>query len=584
MGRRGLYILLIALALPGAVFAQGRWWGEYSLHGDYDRLGSETLWMFEQQLDGRYSFPVLDYTVGTVEVEGGIFQASGSRWGHSGSAAGLGRYGLTVNLFPYRKFPLTIYYTRESRPEFLDLPSWSTTRMGARVTWTPRLLGKVTLDYQLATTDWNHSKRDLTTWRIEQVRTFGPHALGSLHYESVQEEEFGQSRKQEQGLYALQLTLPREATILTRTYFNRNRYGALADRQITQMIYYNQPFRMKWRLLAWGSLEDARGDFWKTGGHSISATVYRDVSRWRTFAGASWGSRTYQAEGAASQDTSQQQTFAGITWRPTPLWALTADAAVGSETTTGDTFGKPGNRPTLTLHLGASRNADLPSWASSLAFAFREISFDRRMYEAFPPGYVPPELEGVRRRYFTTNRSGVSTLEADFYHHEENGDYKSDQLTVTGRIKFNHTLHMTSQVLWHKYSGPLSGEGELKSLYVSGEFHSPRGYSAGIFASYAQAGAPSNLQTGGRGYFSETTYSLGASYGVNLFGHIPLTAVASLRKMAVGGNEYSFRLIGTFHYGYLDLRWVYEYYQPYSGLGSHSLRVDLLRLFRGNAF
>ncbi len=573
--------LLLAVFLVNcgpAIQAQAFWWGDYHLQGDYFGKATGSDWYADQYLDGTVRLPVFDYRLGYVDLTAGFVLTRGSLGGVSGSAASLGRRGVTLSLFPYRRFPFTLYYEKNSRPALLGAPEWSSTRKGGRLMLRYSWLGSCWVSYDDNVLVQGDVEEDRCLFRIRQNRLFGP-VQTALRWESETTSGYlAYPWTRKLGTYDATWRFSDEGLLLSRSVYQDFQAMGGDVRDYDEHLYLTRRLGRPWHVITGGNYQHVDSDSYTNDAYGGSATLYRDTRSWRLFSGGGFFAMTSTQDQAASVNSGSAQAFGGGSWFTPRGWTVTADAAFANQTSTG---GNSPARSYRTFHVGVGRTDTMPTWVSRLAFAFKDVSFNRRMAEMFPPGYTPPELVARREEYYAHTRSGGANASADFYHQEDNLGHKSDLFTANGQLQFNSTLTLFSNADWQRDGGGR----ELSSLYLSGRYNSIKGYTVSLFVGYSSS-KPGGLSPPLMLPNTTVSYSaltVGGAFSTRLFHRMPFTASIYRVSSNNGNGSLQVQASGTWSLRDLNFRWIYSYYRKDSGWYIHRIQIDLLRLFRGNA-
>ncbi len=575
-------------AVPCGALAQTAWWGDYTFRADYIKNSWDgySLWT-TQQLNGYYAIPLVDSRLGTVQLGTGLYWTRASLNGESGSASGLSHYDVALSLFPYRKFPLTFHYGRSQAGGLFGGPDWTSTRMGAGLNLRTRHFGLWWLSYEKVKTVQGDFDERLTYWRLSQNQTFWGRVRGVL--EATSEDRvsyFGRRWNSRRASYEVTSRLPRNGNLISTTWAFRDDFEGWGARRYQERLFWSQPLRPGWQLVSWGTYQKGTAAGGEDRGYSVASSVLFQPGNWRYFAGGDYsnGQSRDTLSGTVSLRTTSYQGFGGATWFGPRNWQVTADAAFGSVNATGPYAPAAGSGSTLTLHAGATKGNGLPHWASSLAYAFRDISFERRLADQFPPGYATPELALLRQDYYVRTRSGASSFAVDLYHTQSGGgQVKSDALVAHGTLSFNHTLVLNTRLDWRRDASASYGGTDAKTLYGGANFNNRRGASTGLFLALSQYSRQGGTSVGPSA--SNLNYSLGASHSRVVFRRIPVSTSLIWSRYPEGGSYWQAFASAQLDYRDLHLNVLYSYTrEPVLGTYTHRLSINLFRLFRGTAF
>lgn len=585
MARRLRILAVSVAALWGcAAFAQANlgWWGQYHLQGDYLKTSYQTDWLLEQNLDATVAGFVLDPRLGTWELNAGLLLLTGEQNGKSGTAAALGRYGAALHLFPYRKFPLSLYYSKDFRPAIFGYPKAESTRMGFQLGLLSRRFGTSTLSYD--TVDYSYGGREETRSlaRFKQNRRFG-RLTEELSYEDHEFTYPAYTFRMKLGQLGLRYDLKEGSYLQSQTQFQEDSSQDRSSRLWSEELNWIQNFRQDWTMIARVGAREGSSTYQDLSALGASATLQWLPESWAVFGGAAYDTLDVTVPAGTGASLTTSQVFGGATRYFGPRLQVTADLAVGQERREpAILYGEDGTL--LTAHAGISSGNGLPQWASSLAYRYRTISFERRMSEWFPPGYASPEVQMLRNDYYIRTHSGSSGVAADLYHQEAAG-WKVDALVASGSLRLNHTLALRSRLDLRKESSR-GGGSDLAALWLGADYNSPKGYSLGGSLNFSKASSrfePAAVPAAPGGTVDWDEIGIGL-YFSRTFGIFPVSAQVQYTTNSLGYDTLFLHAETSMQLRDLRFRVIYQYSRTGSGPYSHRFYIDLLRLFRGNAY
>lgn len=567
-----------------------RYWGDYRIYAQYVASEDGSTWFGEQQLNTRLRFPLWGGLLGSLDVGAGVYWDALRVRGEGASRAGLGGYDLALSLFPYRAFPVTVYLQRFMRGPLGSAAGFQTTTGGVRWSFRTHSAGQWLVDVQENKFTQGPFSIGRRLYRLDQNRVAGE-TTAVLHAEFQEMSPGGGSDPLRLGWanYDTFSRLRDGSTLQTTTYLQETQSGGGTWTGLTTSGIFNRPLSEGASLTVRGQAGAgwARGEEIRSFG--ISTWLDRSREDWRLFGGGSadFAWRTGGVEGAT---LGRGGAFVGASKRLGGGWRIFGDAALRNA------FGNHlaiGTGEEAVFHVGAAYGSGLQPWISNLAFAFKDISFERRLYEAFPPGYRSPEILELRRRYYEGARGGSQGFGIEATHLTGAGR-TADAAHLSCNLQFNHTLDLQLFGEWFRESTSEGWEDlEKRDVTLRASWMARSGVS---LSGYATAGRlkRSPLKWGEVSWFRQGAYN---SMGVNL-------AVGLLRKgeLRVTAQRFGSQQAGRDDQLWVEWDWAFRdlhvqlvgrYVRildaaalslPPPQMERRTVQINLVRVFRGNAY
>ena len=555
------------------------WSALYHLQTSYWDSYNYENFVVDQELWGRVNFPILDSRLGKAEVYACAYRIDGKKtqgfFNHTtrDSKGGLGAYGIQVNLFPYRNFPLTLYYDYDSRGLLYaaDDEKNSSERAGFDLLLKQKYFQilKFTYNRIKLETVGGSSTNDLFT--VNATKTKGQtNLLLNFFWDRARSpgDLGGDSKSMSIGEESH--TYLKRGNLYTSAGYNMFESDGLKYGDLNLTTYMDYNFTENSQLVTGGGLRN-----WESDGNRSNS--YGLFTGWRWFrnrdsfnAGIAY---TGSSDEAKVRDGlralgSGMQLYGGWNRSLNHHWHTALDFTYSSgQGSDGNGYG---------VHAGLLwGRASLPQLMERMAFFVRDISFSRRMYEEFAPGYVPPELEMARAAYKADKRGSVRAG-IDFYRFEESGGLHRvlDRLRAEARFTINGHLS-----LWF--------QGD--ALKEKSDLNDTKGYTAQLTADYT-------LRRNHRFYLTVSGASVdgffdrlgqkqdrtGMTFGYDYTGarYLTLTLTGEYYKVSGGFDYKRFRAYVPVRFGLLRTSLVYEYTER-NNIKSHRISLDLARLFFG---
>lgn len=582
---------IAAALIPRAAGAQALWWGDYRFQGEYFSVGGDSDTFVDQQVNAHLRLPAWDWRLGSLDLGAGIYWdvVRGSR--SHGSSAGLGEYDVSLNLFPLRPFPVTLYFRRDMRGGLGTVDGWSDTVVGARWGLRTSHLGSWWFNFEENRYAQGPVRSSRKFFRLDQSQRFGT-TTTVLHAElqNLDPGEGEAALKLGWADYSTQTWFDGGAGLTTRAYLQRTQSAGSTWSSLNANALLNVPLSqtLHWQLFA----QAAAG--WTGSSRAedigLASTLDKTLGRWRFFGGvAADGSRSSGNWGDGTG--SQLGVFSGATRFLGKDWQVTGDVAL--RTTSGSGWARATGGTQQVFHVGVYQGGGMSAWLSNLGFFFKDVSFERNLYEAFPPGYNSPELVALRQQYYERSRRGGTTFSLDVTHLSEPGG-TADSAHLGGSLQFSNTLGFQLYGDWQRDQGGPVGANDARSLTLQTTWSPGTRWSVSIFGTagaYSQEG-PAASSAGG--WFQQGRFSV---VGANI-----ATALFPGSNLRLTAQRFTSRDNGTYDQAWAEWDWslrdlslqvMYNFNRVVvagtqalgvPGTTTHRVQINLMRLFRGNAF
>lgn len=373
------------------------------------------------------SVPVITYRLGALVLNGAVEYNRLATGQESDGAAGLNRYGLRVNLFPYRPFRLYLDYRHSQTPDLFGSGKILGDVWGAGFTYGSRAVQDLRVSYRHGSSRLDELRDDWSLWRLEAKQHEGN---TDLLFNATRQDfkAFGT----DQGWRLFVATLDTESHI-GRDWFLRSRSQVQDTRNAR---WYDAgatlygPISGAFHSLTNLSVGATLAGGYRTGTFFGSESLVYTRGRWQTH---TTGAFSQAALSELGQGTRTASFTTGATFTLTEDWRVHGDGGISRVRRTFEF--QDTSRTATTLNLGVARGGDVPELIRHSLFFLSDWSFDRRIREEYPPDFVPSELaqEMLRRRMRQTGSFGFT---ADLWRMTDNQNHgRLDWARVTGQVK-----------------------------------------------------------------------------------------------------------------------------------------------------
>ena len=523
------------------------------------------------------AMPVVTYRLGALVLNGAVEYNRLSYGPTSDSQTSLSRYGVRVNLFPYRPFRMYLDYQRSQTPDLFESGKVVGHVWGAAATYGGRFLNDVRLSYRQGSSKLEEMEDAWSLWRLEANQRIGTTQM-TLQATRQEFETLGSTF----GWRMFTANLDTETNLggnwlwRTRSQAQDNQQSRWYDMGTT--LY--GPIAGSLHSLTTLSGGAALTEAYRTGNSFGSESLVLVSGRWNTHISGAFSQSTTPSVGLSTRVGS---TALGSSYQMSQDWRVHGDVGASKVRQTFDY--QDTARTTTTVNLGVARGGDVPELIRHTLFFLSDWSYDRRVREEYPPSFLPTELaqEMMRRRMRQTGSFGFT---ADLWRMKDNvSNGRVDWARVTGQVQTrgNYTLYLAGDYkkdLEMTLPGMQTVNADLlaNSSYRLGNTNllASFGYSdthrritpAGETYGYAWMGTPLN---GTSRYFS---LGFSSRIGKLPFGFMALryapdqaTPTTTLSTWA----DLTFRQV--------SLRLRYETTRMDNGFRSNRITVDLLRWF-----
>ena len=441
--------------------------------------------------DFNLGLPVLTYRLGAIAFNGSMDYDRLSTGTESNGALGLNQYGVRATLFPYRPFHLTFDYSHAQSPGLAGLERVTGNVYGMGLNYRGRTVQDFEVSVRRGVTSQAASAEDWSLWKLvarQKIR-------GTQVSITATHQDFGSSegilRWRSSNLYAA------TDTTLSRTWYLRTNLqadeGAGARSLSTDLSLTGTPGH--WTSISSLSMSQNQGDTWGSRSAMLSESLALNGERFSAFSSAALSS--IQIQGGPG-GTNMGTALVGGAYSFGQGWRVSADVSQsfggsgqGAGTAQGRSGGAASPQNLTTVHGGISQGGDLPGVIQRTLFFLSDRSFQRRVADGYPPGYVPAELatEMAQRRI---RQSGNFTFAGDLWHLQAGNDEgRADWARLTGQVRLNAGLTFLVIGDWRKDEG-ISVPGtrtDSKAFTVNGS------YRFGVSSVIANAGYSKNEQS-----------------------------------------------------------------------------------------
>lgn len=558
-------------------------------------------WQSDQSLatsttQANYEFnvglPILTYRLGAIAFNGSMDYDRLSIGDESSHALGINRYGVRATLFPYRPFHLTFNYSHSQSPALAGLERMTGNIFGLGLNYRGRKVKDVEVSIRRGTTSQAGSGEDWSLWTLvarQDVR--GTHVTVNATHQDFGSSEGG-LRWQSSSLYAATDTTF-DRTWVLRT--NLQADDAAGARTLSTDLNLTGTLG-RWTSTSSLFLSQINGDVSGSRSTMLSQSLASNSERFSTFSSAALSSVQLQGgEGNSNRGT----LLLGGAYNLGQGWRASIDVGQsfgsggqGARTSQGQPLSDASSQNLRTVHGGISQGGDLPGIIQRTLFFLSDLSFQRRVTDGYPPGYVPAELaaEMAQRRI---RQNGNFSFAGDVWHMQaERGDGREDWARLTGQLRLNAGLTFLVIGDWKKDEGiSLPGTSmDSKAFTLNGS------YRFGASSVVTNAGYSKNEQSTLPGNeVSGLTPSLDPSTaaGANRYFSVAFNSRVWLVPYGVQWTKYEdgwqppTRAVMGFlmlNFRQVNLRVTYESVRRGNGLNYNRVTVDLLRLFDTIAF
>lgn len=588
MRKRTGWIALVLGLVCTAPSAQGagwtpppiQWSALYRLHADAWTGENYQYRYLDQKLLFQVAAPILDPRLGTVQAFAGLYTTTGEQGSKRQSThdkvSGLGLWGLRLDLFPYRKFPLSLYYTRD-QTDYLFRGAGGkivNTQMGADLLYRGGYFEnfRVNLSRFESKTGSQTSSQDLVT--LDLSKTYGRTACSgstTLFNSRASGQDQAAASGGSVGLYA-------HTQLTGGDFYNTLGYARSAfGETIFTSASLNSVLSLTTKSgdTAFGGVTANRYALGQDNATTLQATGGWQTARAREL---------YRFGGAlstAEMDSSGQHTrsslaqgYASWTHSLTSRLFSSIDAAYGTHRNADDPAGSSWG-----VHAGLGWGSpSLPGFLDKMAFAVQDRAFQRRLGEEFPPGYTPPELQ-IALQARQDQRVGAVSAGLDLYHFSEDlagQRATSDVARLQGRFSIRQSLSVWVDASATRRRDPRLGNSDQRYGVLTLD------YNPNLFHHlYLALSASQNRQTQPllKGELSDTSQrGVVITYTYQRFRWMPLTLSAERYRFAGGTDFQRFRLSAPFQYGFLNASVLYEY-TTMDHRRSQRVMLDFSRMF-----
>jgi hypothetical protein len=521
--------------------------------------------------------PVMTYRLGALVLNGAVEYNRLSYGSAADSQTSLSRYGLRVNLFPYRPFRLYLDYQRSQTPDLFDSGKVVGRVWGAGASYGGRFLNDVRVSYRHGSSELAEMKDEWSLWRLEANQRIG---TTQMIFQATRQEY--ETLGSTFGWRMFMANLDTETNLggnwlwRTRSQAQDNQQSRWYDMGTTLYGPIAGSLHSLTTLSGGASLT---GDY-RTGNSFGSESLVLVSSRWNAHVSGAFSQSATPSAGSGARVGSAAL---GTSYDMSQDWRVHGDVGASKVRQTLDY--QDSARTTTTVNLGVARGGDVPELIRHTLFFLSDWSYDRRVREEYPPDFLPTELaqEMMRRRMRQTGSFGFT---ADLWRMKDNvSNGRVDWARVTGQAQTrgNFTLYLAGDYkkdLEMTLPGIQTTNTDLlaNSNYRLGEttLSSSLGYSdshrritpAGETYGYAWMGTP----LGG----ASRHFSLGLSTRV---GKVPCGFIALRYAPAEAPSTTSLSTWADLTFRQVSVRFRYETSRMDNGFRSNRITVDLLRWF-----
>ena len=533
---------------------------KYDLEGTTGMDDVET-----QTFNYRFSLalPAISYRLGSLIFNGSVDYDSLKIGDRKADDFGLKGYGLTLNLFPLRKFHLGLIYSHYESPELFNESSSKSKRYG--INYSLSLPGKpkvfLRLDrrensYQNETDYWDQYElkgNQLTKdYRYNFQFNRDSYTLrGSPYNWWSNTFSFDYERKvfKDWNLYTFSNCVYLENSQALN--LNSNLYKTLNNKSFMTSI-----------SVGYGQSDNGP----TVSNFSLGETATISLKNITFYSSLSL---TYNSEsGGNGQGENGNNTgysaMGGVMKNLGRIFIVYGDVSLNHQAITGE-------GDTKSYHIGFSEGGVLPQFLQRTIFNLTEFSLQRRLKNEYPPNYIPPEIS---LEILTSRQQSIGgqTFAIDYYHTDGDGLSKMDYLRGDGNLHLNRHFDL---YLRGEYTDETNFEGlkrKTNYVYVQNRFKIGR---SSINLSYANTdGKFTNIQN----YENETKST---SYSISFYSRIwKIPFGIMFRHYKTDNDKYkSFYIFQNFSFRNIVLRTTFEKSYLPNDIDTYRFTFELGRSF-----
>ena len=396
--------------------------------------------------DVMLGLPVVTYRLGAVALTGSLEYNKLTLDGQSDASTGLNRYGMRMNLFPYRPFKLQLDYSRSRSPGLMGIEPVRGEQLGIGAGYRGRWIQDVELIFRRGIARQAGEKETWSSWTLHANQRFGTTeaTLQAVRQDFDTTEPMPGWRNT-------------HVNLRTETRFNP-----------------------RWQLRTTLGGEESQGNRWMDGDATLLGTlgpwssittlgardIHQDSASNRSSIAAqslTWlkGSFQFASSAALTRTTTgaDGRTLGGATYLVGTSyglwskWRISANAAVSSQDGIPIAGQASGSRTVSTYHVGLTRGGELPDLVRHSLYLVSDLAFNRRIRDDYPPGYLPGELADqlLQRRLRQQGQFGFSIDAGRTFAKGEPG--RLDFAHMSGDLRAGRRLRLMVLGDWRRDEG-----------------------------------------------------------------------------------------------------------------------------------